>query len=841
MFRRPPTWQVAWTLVAATLMLATGAVRATEGGPANVDEQPVVAAVPTRLHPAPIPPARRDTWIPPGFEDLAAPQTTLVDVFYGGDFLISTMVRFSLDEVVILHPEAVADRLPDLIDPRGFTEKLARAFYPNSELLCRSKYQQDCELIETDDVDLIFDRHRLQLSLFIGSPLLRTRTTEQMKYLPASDAGASIMNDTAAYYSGFVGEDLTYNVASESVFAFAESRISARSNLTDTHGLEVDELAFRREFRGRDLQLGLFRSNIGGFTFLQNQQFIGVNAESSLTTRANVDYALASDVTVFLHSRSRVEIFKDGRLLQSGFYNPGNQVLDTSNLPSGAYDVEIRITDSAGRVTTQPYYFSKTPRLPPTDQALYFFQAGRETVGGANDFFPETADQGFVRAGLRKRLGASTGGGAALSLNGDSVLVESSLFKQGRNLQAELSAAFESLGIAGVDLGLRYSWRGANLAASARRVWHVEQQPVAQEAMLVDDPAQIGAATTQYSTTFSMPAWKGRFGGFFRYSERDGSALQNYGLNWSASGWSVAGGTLAANIEVSRNDGSVFGAIRLSYRFSREAWSGGVSATLEGNKASDRAFGVDPRGRAEMRWRSDESFYNDYEFALAASSESERDVEAYASVASDMGTAETSVRWIDSTSRTEIRGQLGTRFAATPQSLSFGGRGHAQSAVLVGVDAGEGSDAEFEVLVDTVKRATLRAGQTRLIALGAFRTYDVEVRSVGDTFASLNKTKERTTVYPGNVLSLNWKAKRIFVGMGRLVDKDGEPIRNALIKNASGLATTDEYGFFQAELDQSAEMLAVQKRGSSCLVDLGEFEVVDQVSYLGTLTCTMSS
>jgi outer membrane usher protein FimD/PapC len=794
-----------------------------------------------RLRPIPEPPAR-DQWVPPGFEDLAAPQTTLVDISFGGYYLISTMVRFSPEEVVILDPQAVVDRLPDLIDPEAFAQALARPFYPNSELLCRSQFQQDCERIETDGVDLIFDRSQLHISLFIGSPLLKTRTAEQMKYLPPSDAGLSILNDTAAYYSGFAGEDLTYNVANESVIAFAENRVIARSNFTNAGRLEVDELAVRREFRGQDYQLGLFRSGAGGSAFLQNQQFIGISAESSLATRANIDFALANDLEVFLSGRSRVEIFKDGRLLQSRFYDAGNQVLDTSMLPSGSYDVDIRITDSSGRTTTEVSYFTKTARLPPTDQALYFFQAGRETQSNDSGVLPSASGRSFFRSGIRKRIAASVGAATAISVDGDSVLFESSLYKQARSLQTEIGIAYDTLDVAGLDMKLRYRLQGLNLAVSARRIWNsLGDSPDETGLSAFRKKSQIGDATAQYNSTLAFRAFKGRISLFNRYNKRDHSASQNYGIQWSADGWNLGGGNLAANAELSKNDGRIFASLSLSYRFSRDNLAGSVSSTMEAREGVDGSLQDYPRARSELRWRSDDQYYNDYELSLAGTSDTESDIEANAKVATDVGTADMSVRWIATTGKTELRGEYSSRFAATPEAFSFGGRRRAESAVLVEVDAAADLDAEFEIVVDTVKRGTVKAGETRLVALGAFKTHDIELRSTGGTFATLSKAKERRTVYPGNVLALNWEAKSVFVGIGRLLDTRGEPMPNALIKNASGLAITDEFGFFQAELDTGTQILSVQKSAATCFVDLGEYQVREQVASLGTLTCASQS
>ena len=110
---------------------------------------------------------------------------------------------------------------------------------------------------------------------------------------------------------------------------------------------------------------------------MQNQQFLGATFGSSLTTRLDLELALGTTFTVFLNSRSLVQIYKDDRLLGSSYYDTGNQEINTASLPSGAYDVELRITDSSGLVRVERRFYSKNTKIPPEGEALFFIQAGQ--------------------------------------------------------------------------------------------------------------------------------------------------------------------------------------------------------------------------------------------------------------------------------------------------------------------------------------------------------------------------------------------------------------------------------------------------------------------------------
>jgi len=70
-----------------------------------------------------------------------------------------------------------------------------------------------------------------------------------------------------------------------------------------------------------------------------------------------------------------------------------------------------------------------------------------------------------------------------------------------------------------------------------------------------------------------------------------------------------------------------------------------------------------------------------------------------------------------------------------------------------------------------------------------------------------------------------------------ITDSQGNPLQNALLTNAEGLALTDSNGFFQAEIDANEEELLVRKNSTECTVSFPENLNDEQVFYLGTLQC----
>ena len=110
---------------------------------------------------------------------------------------------------------------------------------------------------------------------------------------------------------------------------------------------------------------------------------------------------------------------------------------------------------------------------------------------------------------------------------------------------------------------------------------------------------------------------------------------------------------------------------------------------------------------------------------------------------------------------------------------------------------------------------------------------------MGQDLIETDRIKHVKTVYPGNVIGLQWSARRFRVVFGQLVDNIGNPITDAVISNVQGVAATDEYGYFQAEVDQFMEELVVRKADQRSVARFDAPSAnAQQVVGLGALICS---
>lgn len=761
-------------------------------------------------------------WVPPGFESLNEPQTTVVDVHYGGYFLHSTLARFNHDELTFIDPESLISRVADLADPNAALVLLQQALPLNTEHLCHSDFQLDCGSLTTDSIEIIFDRNNLRAWLFIGSALLTTQKSGSGRFLPASSGEMSLFSDNALYFSN-AGSQSSFNLSNNTAIALAENRLLVRSNLTDSEGLTVDTLALSRESNGMALAVGLFRGETNNARFINSEHFVGASIQSSVLTRTDLEQVQGTNLTYFLDSRSRIEIFKDGRLYSTDYYEVGNQELNTSSLPSGSYDIEIRITDASGSTRTETRFYSKTALLPPSDQDIYFLQAGQLVDQQGDDTGLQKGDS-FLRAGYSKRLTDSVGADVVVSLTEESTLVETGIFRQGRNYQVRTGLAFENSGAIGFDTDLRLIMNNLSFNLNAR---HIVSDNVA---------TQLGESLTQISSSLELPTRVGPFSLFYRSNDRGESySGKSYGLRWRSPNRKMGSGNLQTSVEVSRNNGNMFAALSVNYRFGGRDGSHSFSPRLAYEQPIDTDSTVELQGAVESRWQLAET--GNRQLSLRADRYNQSAIEARFEAQGYRGATDVTARYNLDSKAPEFFGSVSTRFATTGTASALGGQRSAESALLVDID-GVSEDVEFEVLVNGSPRAIARAGKTQLLPVSPYETYDISLRPLGDDIINLDARSYRKTVYPGNVIAVSWQANNVAIVYGRVISDAGDPITDALLSNVIGLATTDNEGFFQAEINPETDHLVVQKQGQQCQAQLPAMSQDSKLIPLGTLTCS---
>ena len=769
-------------------------------------------------------PTKKKRFVPPGFEHLLEPQTTQVDIYYGGSYLISTLATFTPNDITLLEPHSVVAKIPDLLDPEQLEQFLTEELNSNSGLVCLNANQSNCGKLNPTTVEVIFDENRFRVDLFLSKDLLSVRDAGIDKFLPASDSGLSLLNVLSATVNGEEGRDKSYNVANSTTIAFRESRLVAVSNYNETEDLTFDTLALQREFAGQQFQAGIFRSSPGSLVFIRESDFLGVSFGSSLDTRTDLDQSSGNELQLFLDSRSRVDILKDGRLITTDIYETGNQILDTSQLPGGAYDIVLRIRDSAGGIREETRFYVKSSRLPPLGQNLYFVDLGEQVSKSLDHTLPSRNGQELIRFGLSRRITRDFGGEFGFISDTDQNLVEAGIFRLGRNYDLRFNVAL-----------------GANQARAANIISNFRIGNVTLGANLRETRSEgnslLGSTLTQGSLTASRPIGQGSLHLSARYNKRSSATDKNYGLRYEFPSYVFHNQVISTSLQASRDNGDwqVLLGARMSVKGNRWQTSLTSQGYYEDNEGRQTESGIN--SNLSSTWQDGDRYLSDVSVALRAVDEQfDRSLESEFNIASQLGRANIETVYSEEKDAISYGASFYTSIIANRDTFTFGGKRQARSAVILDIK-GEAADAYFDVEVNKLVRDNAAIGSKSLVPLAPFRTYNIALRSKGSALLDFDTTTQTTTLYPGNVITLTWEASRILVAFGQINDATGTPIQNGLIEGVVGLATTDDFGVFQAEIKSNTKTITVRTRTNRCSVELPELPEENLIATLGTLTC----
>jgi len=255
--------------------------------------------------------------VPAGFEDLVAEQTTLVDVFYGGLYVTTTLANYTSTTVEFVAPSEVSSLLDGVLDIVLVTSKLSGQLDTHAALICYSREDKDCGRLNTPDVGVIFDEGRFRADVFINPDLLEIRRAVKSKHLPPASSGYSQVTNISAAISGDdrPGSTDDFGITGLSLFSLREDRVHVMWNVDGGDGAGVETLFWQRDALDLQYQAGWFKSDSRFLTFVDNDDIAGVRYGTSLSVRTDLALTRGVPLQIFLSNRSRVEIFKDGRLV----------------------------------------------------------------------------------------------------------------------------------------------------------------------------------------------------------------------------------------------------------------------------------------------------------------------------------------------------------------------------------------------------------------------------------------------------------------------------------------------------------------------------------------------
>jgi hypothetical protein len=452
-------------------------------------------------------PAIEAVGVPPGFAELALEHELLVDVYFGGRKLGEAMVVVRPGSVRFKEPASIAALVPNLDPAGGLAEALTGELPSNAGLACSGAASTACGMLSPATAGIIFDEDRFRIDLFVNPRLLRVIRPQDSLYLPEPTAPLSLTSSAGLALSGASGTAPVYNVQNQTILGFRNARIRSDSSYASEFGFVMDRLVGEVDRPGLRYSAGLFWAP--GLDLTGPRRIVGLGVATQFDTRTDRDTLRGTPLVVSLPQPARVDILVDGRLLASGSYEAGNNMLDTSTLPDGSYSLLLRIHEATGTVREERRFFAKNVQIAPVGQPVYFAYAGK--LANTRPGRPVSlSDDLFYQFGTARRLTQNVAVDLSVIGARSKPIVEAGAWLITPVGRLRAAALASSKGDAGALLQIAAPQAGPfNLNLDLRRIWSRDGRP------LIPLP--------DYAATFDPVDLDGRQVGEGSYTQASGS------------------------------------------------------------------------------------------------------------------------------------------------------------------------------------------------------------------------------------------------------------------------------------------------------------------------------
>ena len=658
--------------------------------------------------------------IPEEFRDLAGPQTTVADFYYGDRYLTSATVTYTPDTIIIADPKALVDRISAIARPDEVAAALTGEISANPRQVCMQVGDTNCGSLSPPIAGVIFDAGRFRGDIFIAEPYLQVQTIQQSKYLPDSNSSLGMIQGLSAVSSGVTGlgdNENNYSLFGNTLVGWQENHLVANWDYSKDNRFQVDTLFLARDAKG--LQMGggfLDYSSIMIPQFVGSQQILGVKLGSSMNSRLDTADINSTPIRIFTNGRRRVEVLRDNRLIYATSLEAGSQEIDTRSFPQGSYNVTIRIYNGSVLEQELTRFYSKSVRLPPSNELLWYLEGGQMTEREQDETLPENLDEWLLRGGVARRVTDSS----SLELRGaatdDEQSVEAEYFHQGDGWDIAMTGMVGSNSAKGLVLETSAALGPVHLSYFHQRLWN-DDYPSNLDAGEENPARLLDESYESRSLSLSTSLLGGNLSGSYSYNQQNGNEpslvtdeddeTTIYSLSWSRNVAQFSDYDLDLELDYSESDGDKAGNIGLTLRRSARNWNYDIRG--EGRWEQDQGQPSDTNvGYAlDSRWYQEEILHGSGELGMRYEdlSGDQRLLGGDIKYEHARFLGELSADYIDPTgnqgnqeSYTNYNGRIETSFAINAEGAGIGGGHRADSAVMVDI---EGSpSARFDVTVN---------------------------------------------------------------------------------------------------------------------------------------------
>lgn len=832
-------------------LLPTGTVTAitpSEPRPVPQPEKPLVGPPPIQLR----------TAVPAGFDDLAGPVDTLFDVIYLNRRIGSFRAIVTGGYIRFADPDDIVAAIGTSIDPAGVKALLSQSLPLNADRLCQGE-SGGCGFLPVGASGLIVDTDRFTSTIFLGRQYI-VASEEAVEPLGDPTSGPSLVQNMLMSVSATTnaGDSVRYGGTFDSYASIGRNAAIAQNVLDDSNGLRLQSGYVQHIWNRQVAAAGLF-ANFDSL-LLNSYRLAGAQFHSLDRTR-NVDNQMASPVEIVLPRSATVELSRDGVLLSSRRYAAGLQLLDTQNLPTGAYSIRLVARDGGTIIVDETRSFVKVAELPAPGEVRFALRAGmrvddsytRSLDNSSGSYLPEMLNQPVAQAQAAFRVSAASAVTASL------LTIDSKFYGEGSysafmgRIRATVAAAGGNDGSYGGFVTGTWTSPSVSVNLTGRTVHSDNDQNFLPGGTRnrQDYAALLRSEdSVQGSVQFQLLGGSLNVSGSYTRSpflddRKTVTTRYTRQVRFGGLGVGLVGAyALVSNIEQR---------VGISFSFqsridARTNVSYGGGGEYVGKSSGSLRKGFSPAARAVATRRDRIGIVDVTSQAGFITDASSDRVFTNTAANSSLGSADVGLQFEHGTAgrsygSLQLNAQSG--FVIGGGAVKLGLRQPGEAFALVDIDAdtkrGEKSTGGYRVIVDGQPYDYVPANSTAAVGLEALSNYRVGLEPENAPPYEIDLGERHITLYPGNVVRLKFKAERSVTVFGQVIGSDGKPIGRARIRAGSDLTSADDSGYFTLSGTAATRMEIRRPDGTDCLSRvIGDLVTADHknvVERLGAIRC----
>lgn len=827
---------------------------------------------------------------PIGFRELAKPQRLMVDVYYGGDLIGTYPAIVTASKIRFIDSKLFLKKIPDLVSSKKIATQLDQFNSSNSELICQEYHaSKKCGVLYPKIAGVIYNPERFKGDIYINYHFFKEKKINDLSVIPNSSVGSSYINLMDFIFSGdnhqapplaptlvLRKNQGQYNINSQQVLSYGNNRFNAEisyaSQLHNNSTLQINEMNFQREQGHYTYAAGAL--NTLGSQFFPNVTLLGGSFSTTLKTLLEEDEVHDSHLVIFMNSPSQVSVFKDNRIIYSGFLQSGYQKIPTNAFPSGAYQLIVKTVDAQGNTNTRTLYYVKDEALPPARFPQYSISAGRlmETQAFFTNNQVALTNLSALKIHYARRFGAQWGAGFDVIASSDSRLffaIEPILVLGNWHLTAgALVSNKMQYGYSG-GIGYFYKkWAFNNQYLHISHVNKAEQfQPITQLPLAIKAAAiEIEQEQEQSNRLLAFP--QTQFNNSLSYQFNATNSLEylssfnknynlpstySYGLAYRHSlqhlGFRQA--DLVLSVSRSQHDETIALSVALNFDKPNMHTNLQLGYQRQYKLRSIPLTNLSQTGlttTGKVDWLRYDGAQHGYTLSVHGNNTPDNmnfggeynyhNTQSHGIAYINRNTAINyqNQRYSDLQYGGEFHSQLDV--TGKQSTLSAGEASFDKAGVIVEVDTSAKQQDKFLLQRENHPGVPINSNKQYFIHLPPYHTYHLQI--VNDSYRPyiIKPSEQVVTLYPGNIQFIRWQAHREQIFVGRLLNKKNRALKNVTIKRGRQFASeTDNLGYFQID-SNSMTKLSVKTGTGICYLSLPDFYSKTQAFvFLGDVKC----